>query len=194
MYRMLILAPFILLPLTGIGGSMIPTTPLNVPYAEAQGQNTGLATPDPSMAINVTIGDLIVEGPATSIGFRVLDLGTPNTGPKIEASFIGNATIRGGINATDMGTLQTIINSDGTSYSEGKGILTSVATGEIATYTFQAIGQYGSDGKLRNHGSVFFNSNTTSSGQLSFLNNMVGVFADEIDAAGNSMTRVWELR
>jgi hypothetical protein len=146
------------------------------------------------LAINVTIGDLIVEGPATSTGFRVLDLGTPNTGPKIEASFVGNATIRGGINATDMGTLQTIINSDGTSYSEGKGILTSVSTGEIATYTFQAIGQYGSDGKLRNHGSVFFNSNTTSSGQLSFLNNMVGVFADEIDTAGNSLTRVWELR
>ena len=55
-------------------------------------------------------------------------------------------------------------------------------------------GNQASRGKLRNHGSVFFNSNTTSSGQLSFLNNMVGVFADEIDAAGNSMTRVWELR
>jgi hypothetical protein len=73
------------------------------------------------LAINVTIGDLIVEGPATSIGFRVLDLGTPNTGPKIEASFIGNATIRGGINATDMGTLQTVINSDGTSLAKVKG-------------------------------------------------------------------------
>jgi hypothetical protein len=64
----------------------------------------------------------------------------------------------------------------------------------MATYTFQAIGQYGSDGKLRNHGSVFFNSNTSSIRQLSFLNNMVGVFADEIDAAGNSMTRIWELK
>ncbi|HKG31158.1 MAG TPA: hypothetical protein VKA91_07785, partial [Nitrososphaeraceae archaeon] len=65
---------------------------------------------------------------------------------------------------------------------------------EMATYTFQAIGQYGPDGKLRNHGSVFFNSNTSSSGQLSFLNKMVGVFADEIDSAGNSMTRIWELK
>jgi hypothetical protein len=55
---------------------------------------------------------------------------------KYIVSFIGNATIRGGINATDMGTLQTVINSDGTSYSEDKGTLTSVATGEIATYTF----------------------------------------------------------
>ena len=68
MYRMSILTPFILLPLTAIGGSMILTTPLNVPYAEAQEQNTSLATPDPSLVINVTIGDLIVEGPATSTG------------------------------------------------------------------------------------------------------------------------------
>jgi hypothetical protein len=71
----------------------------------------------------------------------------------MEISFLGNATIRGGINATDMGTLWSIMNHDGTTYSEGKGILTSKATGEMATYTFQAIGGYDPDGKLRNHGS-----------------------------------------
>ena len=98
----------------------------------------------------------------------------------MEISFLGNATIRGGINATDMGTLWSIMNHDGTAHSEGKGILTSKATGEMATYTFQAIGGYDPDGKLRNHGSMFFNSNTSSSGQLSFLNGMVGVFADEM--------------
>ena len=53
-----------------------------------------------------------------------------------------------------MGTSWSITNPDGTRYSEGQGILTSTSTGEMATYTFQAIGQYGSDGKLRNHGSV----------------------------------------
>lgn len=82
-----------------------------------------------------------------------------------------------------MGTLWSIRNPDGTVYSEEQGILTSTSIGEMATYTFQAIGKYGSDGKLRNHGSVFFD--TPSSGQLSFLNNMVRVFADEIDALGN---------
>jgi hypothetical protein len=60
----------------------------------------------------------------------------------------------------------------------------------MTTYTFQAIGGYDPDGKLRNHGSTFFNSNTSSSGQLSFLNGMVEVFADEIDAKGNAMTEV----
>jgi hypothetical protein len=173
--------------------SMILSAPFKIADIEAQDQNTTLATSTPS-TINVTIGDLIVEGPAVSTGIRVLDVGTGDKGPKLEVSFLGNATIRGGIKATDMGTVWSITNPDGTTHSEGQGILTSTATGEMATYTFQAIGQYGPDGKLRNHGSVFFNSNTSSSGQLSFLNKMIGVFADEIDAAGNSMTRVWELK
>ena len=183
----------LLLTIIGSSSSMILSAPFKIADIEAQDQNTTLATLAPS-TINVTIGDLILEGPAVSTGLRVLDVGTGDKGPKLEVSYIGNSSIRGGINATDMGTLWSITNPDGTRYSEGHGILTSTATGEMATYTFQAIGQYGSDGKLRNHGSVFFNSNTSSIGQLSFLNNMVGVFADEIDAAGNSMTRIWELK
>lgn len=54
--------------------------------------------------------------------------------------------------------------------------------------------EYGPDGKLRNHGSVFFNSSTSPSGQLSFLNNIIGVYADEIDTSGNAVTKIWELR
>ncbi len=143
--------------------------------------------------INVTIGDLILESSDLTAGLRVLEVGG-DRGPKVEVSYVGNATIRGGINASNMGTVWSITNPDGTIYGEGKGILTSKATGKMATYTFQSVGQYGSDGKLRNHGSIFFNTNTTSSGQLSFLNNMVGVYADEIDPSGRAVTIVWELR
>jgi len=186
------LTTFMLL-LTIIANSLILAAPFRIADIEAQDQNTTLVTSDPS-TVNVTIGDLILEGPAVSTRIRVLDVGTGDEGPKIEVSFLGNATIRGGIKATDIGTVWSITNPDGTTSSKGQGILTSTATGEMVTYTFQAIGQYDPDGKLRNHGSVFFNSNTSSSGQLSFLNKMIGVFADEIDAAGNSMTRVWELK
>jgi hypothetical protein len=185
---------FMLLLTIIASSSVIVLTPFKIADVEAQDLNTTLATTSTPSTINVTIGDLIAQGSAVSTGLRVLDVGTGDKGPKLEVSYIGNATIRGGINATDMGTSWSITNPDGTRYSEGQGILTSTATGEMATYTFQAIGQYGSDGKLTNHGSVFFNSNTSSSGQLSFLNKMVGVFADEIDAAGNSITRIWELK
>jgi hypothetical protein len=159
--------------------SMILSEPFKIADIEAQDQNTTLVTSAPS-TVNVTIGELIVEGPAVSTGIRVLNVVTEDKGPKIEVSFLGNATIRGGIKATDMGTVWSITNPDGTTYSEGQGILTSTATGEMATYTFQAIGQYGPDDKLRNHGSVFFNNNTSSSGQLAFLNKIIGVFVDEI--------------
>jgi hypothetical protein len=185
----------LMLLLTVTGSS----TAISVPvfFSDAQGQVQGetsiSSATSASTTINVTIGDLIVESSDLPAGLRVLDIGG-DKGPKIEASYVGNATIRGGINATDMGTVWSTTNPDGTIHSKGQGILTSATTGEIATYTFQAVGQHGSDGKLRNHGSVFFNTNTSSSGQLSSLNNMVGVYADEIDPAGNAVTKIWELR
>ena len=175
------------------------STAISVPIFSSDAQGQGQKGPSISNAtsstptINVTIGNLILESSDISAGIRVLEVGG-DRGPKIEVSYVGNATIRGGINATNMGTVWSITNPDGIIYGEGKGILISTATGEMVTYTFQSVGQYGSDGKLRNHGSIFFNTNTSSSGQLSFLNNMVGVYADEIDSTGNAITKVWELR
>jgi hypothetical protein len=48
--------------------------------------------------------------------------------------------------------------------------------------------------RTQNHGPVFFYTNSPSSRQLFFLKNMIGVFADEIDTAGNDVTKVWELK
>jgi hypothetical protein len=146
--------------------------------------------------INITIGDLILEGqggPSGLRGLRIIDL-DGDKGPKIEVSYLANVTIRGGINATDMGTMWSVTDPDRTVYSEGQGILTSSATGNMAAYTFQGVGKYSSDGTLRNHGSYFFNSDTSPSNELSFLNNKIGVYADEIDTAGKGIARIWELK
>jgi hypothetical protein len=70
----------------------------------------------------------------------------------MESSYIGNSTLRGGINATNVFTVNSVTKPDGTIHSEGQGILISTTTGETATYTFNAMGQFGNDGKLRNHG------------------------------------------
>lgn len=78
------LTTFMLLLLTTISNSsMIVSAPFKIADIEAQDQNTTLVTSAPS-TINVTIGDLIVEGPAVSTGIRVLDVGTGDKGPKIE--------------------------------------------------------------------------------------------------------------
>jgi hypothetical protein len=188
------IATLMLLPIvTGSSASLSVLAPSSDVQGQVQGEPSISNATSSTPTINVTIGDLILESSDISAGIRVLEIGG-DTGPKVEVSYVGNATIRGVINATNMGTVWSVTTPDGTIYGEGKGILTSKATGEMATYTFQSVGQYGSDGKLRNHGSIFFNTNTSSSGQLSFLNNMVGVYADEIDSAGNAITKVWELR
>jgi hypothetical protein len=158
-------------------------------------QGVDRTVPHPA-TINITIGDLILEGqggPSGLRGLRIIDL-DGDKGPKIEVSYLANVTIRGGINATDMGTMWSVTNPDRTVYSEGQGILTSSATGNMATYTFQGVGKYSSDGRLRNHGSYFFNSDTSPSSELSFLNKKIGVYADEIDTAGKGIARIWELK
>ena len=47
------------------------------------------------------------------------------------------------------------------------------------------------DGKIRNLGSVTFDTNDT--GALSLLKNTIGVLADEIDQQGNAITKIWKL-
>jgi hypothetical protein len=195
----------LLLPLVITNGSSISlstavfasNTQVHVPNANTstqimQGVDHTISHP---ATINITIGDLILEGqggPSGLIGLRILDL-DGEKGPKIEVSYLANVTIRGDINATDMGTMRSVTNPDRTVYSEGQGILTS-ATGNMATYTFQGVGKYSSNGTLRNHGSYFFISDTSPSSELSFLNNKVGVYADEIDIAGKGIARIWELK
>ena len=167
---------------------------LNVEAQVLNTTNAATTTPTSTSSINVTIGDLVLESKDVPLGIRVLDSGVGQTiEPKIESSYFGNSTLRGGINATNIFTVKSTTKPDGSIHSEGQGILTSTSTGEIATYTFKAVGQYGSDGKLRNHGPVFFYTNSPPTGQLFFLKNMIGIFADEIDRAGNDVTKVWEL-
>jgi hypothetical protein len=48
-------------------------------------------------------------------------------------------------------------------------------------------------GKIKNHGSTFFSTNSTG-GNPGFLNNMVGIWADEIDpVTGIAHAKTWLL-
>jgi hypothetical protein len=131
---------------------------------EAQSQDITMITAAtanttiPATSINVTIEDLILESFDVPLGIRVPEakMGEEITEPKMDSSYIGNSTLRGGINTTNAFTVKSVTKLDGTTHSEGQGILTSTTTAKTATYTFKAIGQFGSDGKLRNHGPVFF--------------------------------------
>lgn len=170
---------------------------LLLPIVTAQTQTT--ATTSTTLLSNVmqsndnnltaTLGDLIIDGVDKTIVNRVLDL----NGPILEKSFTGNATIMGNISATYFGTLTTHPKSEGFTYSEGKAVIIT-EDGETITHASQGMGNYDiQTEKIKNHGSTFFSTNSTG-GKLGFLNNMVGIWADEIDPiTGIAHAKTWLL-
>jgi hypothetical protein len=139
--------------------------------------------------LTATLGDLIIDGVDKPTVIRVLDA----NGPILEKSYTGNATIMGNISATYFGTLTTHPRSEGFTYSEGKAVITT-EDGEMITHTSQGMGGFDiQTGKIKNHGSTFFSTNSTN-GNLGFLNNMIGIWADEIDlGTGIAHAKTWLL-
>src|ERR671912_2484393 len=139
--------------------------------------------------LTATLGDLIIDGVDKPTVIRVLDA----NGPILEKSYTGNATIMGNISATYFGTLTTHPKSEGFTYSEGKAVIIT-EDGETITHASQGMGNYDiQTEKIKNHGSTFFSTNSTG-GKLGFLNNMVGIWADEIDPiTGIAHAKTWLL-
>ena len=103
-------------------------------------------------------------------------------------SFIGNGTIQG-INVTDNGRAITISKADGSIFSRGVGILTANASSRgIAGFSFIGTGHYGTDGKLRDFGPIYF---LNATGNLASLKGAAGIYKDQINSAGNAVTKLW---
>ena len=139
----------------------------------------------------MALGELIEDESGKITGHRVLDI----EGPKIERSFTMVGKYKE-IEATDIGTFWTVMREDAEAgsvmYAEAQGVITAKDGDGMATYVGQGIGRFTSPGKIRFHGSVFFQTTSTGGGKLSFLNNVVGVFEYEGDEQGNCSVKVWE--
>lgn len=94
-----------------------------------------------------------------------------------EVVILGNGTISG-INITSTGKALVIPRSNGVPYIEGAADF-KTNSGK-ATYVFQAIGDYGA---------AFFDANAT--GNLSFLNNMVGIYKVDRIEGGDDVFTMW---
>lgn len=107
-----------------------------------------------------------------------------------EVSFSGNGTANN-ISFKDTGKATIIPRSGGASYIQGNVEIVNVNnSSEKTSYTFQEIGQPSSDGTIKSNGAAFFGSNAT--GKLAFLNNMVVIYQNQIDKAGNSSLVAWK--
>ena len=136
--------------------------------------------------LSLSIGELIVETKTQSEGMKISDIDKQ----EFETSWSGNATLQGEIPVWAFGTAQTTLKDDGYWYGKGYGMLIALDN-SVAKYTFSTIGKMDGDGKIRNLGSVTFDTNDTEA--LSVLKNTIGVLADEIDNKGNAITKIWKL-
>ena len=137
--------------------------------------------------LSLSIGELIVESRTQSEGMKISNIDKQ----EFEISWSGNATLPIDIPVWDSGTVWTTLKDDGYWYGKGYGMLIALDN-SVAKYTFSTIGKMDNDGKIRNLGSVTFDTNDT--GALSLLKNTVGVLADEIDQQGNAITKIWKLK
>jgi hypothetical protein len=136
--------------------------------------------------LSVSIGELILESKTQSEGMKISDIDKQ----EFEISWSGKATLKVDIPVWDSGTVWTTLKDDGYWYGKGYGMLITLDN-SVAKYTFNTIGKMDDDGKIRNLGSVTFDTNDT--GALSVLKNTIGVLADEIDQKGNAITKIWKL-
>ena len=117
------------------------------------------------------------------MGRRVLDA----EGPTLEISVSARGSVRG-TQVNESLTYVARATSAGVLHGEGQGVIMT-GDSEMAAYTGEGMGRFSASG-LKWRGAIFYR--TSSSGKLSFLNNVVGVFEAEMDSEGNFTERIWE--
>ena len=134
------------------------------------------------------LGQLLFESRGRITGQRVISV--EDGIPKFEISITGTGIFTGSLEVTTTWTYWAIQRPDGTSYSQGRGVIMTRDGREVATATGRAEGKMIRSGKLRFVGAIFYE--THSGNKLAFLNHLVGVNEYEVDALGNYEHRLWE--
>ena len=135
----------------------------------------------------MALGDPIEESRGKITGRRVLNV---EGIIKMETSFTMEGNFRG-TTCTDVGTYTAML-EDGVLHGKGQGIATSKDGQGMASWTGQGVGRFTGPGKVSFRGALYFRTPQDEGGQVSFLNNMVGVFEHEEDELGNCSSKAWE--
>jgi hypothetical protein len=130
-------------------------------------------------AQSVTLGEpyFVEKGKSTVQG----EIG-PNT---TLYTFTANGTINGNIEVTDTGEFISISIGDNLIFEPGQGVIATKDGSETANYSSIDIGN-----STDYQGASIYNTNST--GQLSFLNNTMGIYKGEADESGNFALKEWQ--
>jgi hypothetical protein len=129
------------------------------------------------------LGVLIGE----SKGKRIVRRITSVEPPTAEVTFEDIGTMLG-VPTTGTGTYTSIVHPDGSIFGQGQGLIVT-NEGEGITWTATGAGKFGLGGAVSYRGMLFYR---TTSQKLAALNNACGAFEYEVDAVGNTTSKVWE--
>ena len=131
------------------------------------------------------LGDLIAEAKGKRTGRRVLP--TDGAGLKVEVAFESSGKLLG-TDVHEIGTYVSGTRPDGTLYGEGQGVVLT-AGGDAITWKGAGVGKFTGGGAVSYRGAVYYHS---ASPKFARLNSVAGVFEFEVDAAGNTSSKLWE--
>ena len=109
---------------------------------------------------------------------------------EMQISYFANGTLKGNIGITNNGDFVSMSMGDNITFGLGQGVITSADGSETANYTFIGIGNVTEEGRPVFYGASDYS--TDSTGKLSFLNNILGIFNVEIDQTGRFVSNEWE--
>jgi hypothetical protein len=110
--------------------------------------------------------------------------GQKEIGPnRTQFTFTANGTMNGNIEVTDTGEFVSISKGDNLSTTKD-GVITTKDGSETANYTSIDVGNF-----TDFQGASAYSTNST--GKLSFLNNMLGIYKGETEETGNFVLREW---
>jgi hypothetical protein len=130
------------------------------------------------------LGPQIEEGQGKRTARRII---ATEPGPKVEATVEETQKLLG-IEGLTLITYTSSIKPDGSLDGEGEGIFLS-PQGDRVTWKGIGVGRFTEGGAIHYCGSLSF---TTTSQKLAKLNGISGVFQWEIDAQGNTHSKIWE--
>jgi hypothetical protein len=107
-------------------------------------------------------------------------------GPNVTLDTLtANGTMNGNIEVTDTGEFLSLSVGDNLLFEQGQGVIATNDGSETASYIFIDIGN-----STNFQGASIYNTNST--GQLSFLNNTMGIHKGEADESGNFELSEWQ--
>jgi hypothetical protein len=183
-------APSLLVQL--VSATDIATTTMGGQGGEEVASTSGSTTTNNNNS-NVTLGNLFY-----STQQPIEETVNPINETYIEISYVDRVALMPPnatgvvINATERGNFTVTILPNGLSVNQGQSLITTEdgdGQEESATTTFVSLGRVGPDGTGSHTGAEFFSTNST--GQLAFLDNMVGIAQVEISPEGTTV-KIWE--